>query len=79
MMAPLILDELLGRRDVRELLTYVAMIVVKSTFFPLFGSVTDVSMEKYSEKMENFFTEEMSFRVMELDFQFTEDKSTESD
>ena len=38
------------------------------------ASITDVIMEKYSEKMENFFTEKMSRRVMELDYQLTEDK-----
>jgi len=74
MMTPLILDELLGGRDLRKLLIYVAVIAVAGTFLSLLGSITDVIMEKYGEKMGNFFTEEMSLRVMELDFQLTEDK-----
>jgi len=74
MMTPLILDELLGGRDLRKLLTYVAVIAVGGTFLSLLKSISDVILEKYNEKMENFFTEEMSLRVMELDFQLTEDK-----
>ncbi len=74
MMTPLILDELLGGRNIQKLLTYVAVIAIGGTFLSLMASITDVIMEKYSEKMENFFTEKMSRRVMELDFQLTEDK-----
>ena len=74
MMTPLIIDELIGGRDIRKLLTYVAVIAIGGTFLSLLGSITDVIMEKYDEKMNNYFTEEMSLRVMELDFQLTEDK-----
>ncbi|MCM1268044.1 MAG: ABC transporter ATP-binding protein/permease [Bacteroidales bacterium] len=74
LMTPLILDELLGGRDLRKLFAYAAAIAVGGTFLSLLISITDVVMEKYSEKMENYFTEEMSLRVMELDFQLTEDK-----
>lgn len=74
MMLPLIIDELLGARDIRRLFTYAAVIVVGGTLLSLFGSITDVILEKYKEKLENYFIEEMSRRVMELDFQLTEDK-----
>lgn len=66
MMTPLILDELLGGRNISRFLAYVAMIIVRDTFLSLLGSTTDVVMEKNSEKM--------SLRVMELDLQLTENK-----
>lgn len=73
-MTPLIIDELLGSRDIRKLLTYAAVIAVGGTLLSLIGSIASVTLEKYNEKMENFFTLEMSRRVMELDFQLTENK-----
>lgn len=74
MMTPLIIDELLGVRDIKKLLIYVAVIAIVGTLLSLLDSITGVILEKYDEKMQNFFTEEMSARVMELDFQLTEDK-----
>lgn len=74
MMTPLIIDELLGARDFRKLLFYVGVIVLGHMLLSLCGSATDVTLEKYKEKMDNFFAEEMGRRVMELDFQLTEDK-----
>lgn len=74
MTTPLIIDELLGGRDIGRLFIYAAIIAVGGTLLSLLGSVTDVTLEKYNEKMQNFFTEQMSRRVMELDFQLTEDK-----
>lgn len=57
MMTPLILDELLGSRNIQKLLTYVAVIAIGGTLLSLMESVTGVIMEKYSEKMENYFNE----------------------
>ena len=74
MISPLLIDELLGGRNVKYLLTYVAIIAVGSTLLSLIGSVLGCIMEKYDQKMQNYFTEQISLRVMELDFQLTEDK-----
>ncbi|MCM1038852.1 MAG: ABC transporter ATP-binding protein/permease [Ruminococcus sp.] len=74
MMTPLIIDELLGARDMRRLIFYAAIIVIGGSLVSLLGSYVSVVLEKYNEKMENFFAEEMSRRVMGLDFQLTEDK-----
>lgn len=75
MIMPLIIDELLGERDIHRLFLYVAVIAVGGTLLSLIGSISDVALEKYNEKLQNYFTEEMSRRVMELDFQLTEDKA----
>ncbi|MDE6388027.1 MAG: ABC transporter ATP-binding protein/permease [Lachnospiraceae bacterium] len=74
MMTPLILDELLGDRDITKLLLYVTVIVVVGSIISLLAAIASVTMEKYKEKMDNYFTEQISLRVMELDFQLTEDK-----
>lgn len=71
---PLIIDELLGGRDVQRLLIYAGIMVLGSMILSLINSIVGVIMEKYDEKFSNYITEEMSRRVMELDFQLTEDK-----
>lgn len=40
----------------------------------LASSIISIVIEKYDEKYQNLFSERMSKRVMELDFQHTEDK-----
>ncbi|MDO4302612.1 MAG: ABC transporter ATP-binding protein [Bacillota bacterium] len=74
MMMPLIIDELLGARNFHRLVLYAAILVAGHTLLSLCGSFADVTLEKYQEKMDNFFSEEMGRRVMTLDFQLTEDK-----
>lgn len=72
--SPMIIDELLGGRNIEKLIIYVAAIAVGGTLISLAGSQLSVVLEKYDEKFQNHFTEEISKRVMELDFQHTEDK-----
>lgn len=74
MMMPLIIDELLGERNLLRLAVYAAVIAVGGTFLSIIGSAADVTLEKYDEKMSNFFQEEMGRRVMDFDFQLTERK-----
>lgn len=74
MVSPMIIDELLGGRNIEKLIIYVAAIAVGGTLISLAGSQLSVVLEKYDEKFQNHFTEEISKRVMELDFQHTEDK-----
>ena len=71
---PLIIDELLGGREIQKLITYAVIIVLGDVLLSLMNSVISMVMEKYSEKFNNFITEEMSRRVMELDFWLTENK-----
>ncbi len=73
-MLPLIIDELLGGRDIEKLIIYAATIVLGNGILAVINSILSITMEKYDERMQNFFTEEMSRRVMEMDFQHTEDK-----
>ncbi|MDE6421670.1 MAG: ABC transporter ATP-binding protein/permease, partial [Lachnospiraceae bacterium] len=71
---PLIIDELLGERDLTKMFSYVAIIAVAGSLISIIASVLGCQMEKCDEKFQNYFTEMMSRRIMELDFQLTEDK-----
>lgn len=72
--SPLIISELLGERRLDRLLIYVGVLAVAGTLLSFIGSWLGVVIEKYGEKFSNFITEDMSKKVMELDFQVTEDK-----
>lgn len=72
---PLIINELLGARDIKLLIIYAAITVGAEAVLSLANSVIGVIMEKYAEKFDNLISEELSRRVMELDFQLTEDKN----
>ena len=71
---PLIIAELLGERNVQRLIIYVAIITVGENIIKFIESLLGQITSKYDEKFNNYFTEEMSRRVMELDFQLTENK-----
>lgn len=73
-MTPLLIDELLGGRNTRHLCMYAAVLVIGTSAISLMTAVLGTVMEKYQEKFSNYFTEQISRRVMELDFQLTEDK-----
>ncbi len=80
LMLPVIINEIVsgfssgGSPDITKLLICAAVIVLGERLLDLISSVMYIQREKYSEKFENYFTEQMSKRVMELDFQLTEDK-----
>lgn len=72
--SPLIISELLGERDLGKLLIYAAIMAVAGSLLSFIGSWLGIVDEKYGEKFDNYFVEDMSRKVMELDFQVTEDK-----
>ena len=71
---PLLIDGLINGEEKTLLLLYAAVIALGGTFLNLIASVLGVTMEKYDQKFQNHFSEELSRRVMDLDFQLTEDK-----
>ncbi len=71
---PLIIQELLGERDLFKMLAYVVIIVAGQGIINLASPLLNIQMEKYDERFQNYFTCEMSRRIMELDFQLTENK-----
>ena len=74
-MTPYIIDELLGARDIDLLIRYAVFLVIGETLLSLGESLMDMLCAKYAVRFDNYFAEEMSRRVMGLDFQLTEDKN----
>lgn len=74
-MTPLLIDGLMGKRDIDMLIRYAAVLVIGETVLSLSLSLLQMLLEKYDIRFQNYFSEEMSRRVMELDFQLTEDKN----
>lgn len=71
---PLLIDGLINGEAKTLLLLYAVVIALGGTFLKMIASVLGVTMEKYDQKFQNHFSEELSRRVMDLDFQLTEDK-----
>lgn len=75
LMLPLVINELCGERSITRLLIYAAILVGGERLISAAISTVDIQLEKYSDRFENYFTEKLSRRTMELDFQLTEDKN----
>lgn len=74
LLMPRIVDELLGGRDASKLWTYVVMIIGTEFVLNLLNGLLGNIIERYAVKFENYYKQVMSKRIMELDFQLTEDK-----
>lgn len=71
---PLIIDELLGGQNITKIIVYAAILVIGEIVLNAITGVLQIQLEKYSDLFDNYFLEEMSLRVMGLDFQLTENK-----
>lgn len=71
---PRIVDELVGNRDVKLITTYVLVIIFSEYILGMLNGLFGNILERYSLKFENYYTSLMSARIMEVDFQLTEDK-----
>lgn len=71
---PKIIAELLGNRDAGVLIGYALCIVILEYMLGLLNSVFPNMIERYSTKFENYYKSVLSKKIMELDFQLTEDK-----
>lgn len=74
LLMPLIVDELVGGRDVQKITQYVLGIILLNYVHNMLSGVFNNFSERYSLKFENYFKALMSGRTMELDFQLMEDK-----
>ena len=71
---PLIIDELLGAKRWRILIAYVLILVLgKSITFVCIDFCRN-HLERYQERLNNFYSMEISRHAMCLDFELTEDK-----
>ncbi len=74
MLTPLIIDELLGLKRMRVLLTYVLVLVLGKSITFILSDMCRSNLDKYQERLNNFYSMEISRHAMCLDFELTEDK-----
>lgn len=72
---PLLIDELLGGRKPELLILYAAILVIGSNGLLFLGFFLGMLQEKYDESLSMYVTELLSMRIMDMDFQLTEDKA----
>ncbi|MBQ7360748.1 MAG: ABC transporter ATP-binding protein [Lachnospiraceae bacterium] len=71
---PMIVDELLGNRNFERIMHIVIFIIATEFLLGILGGLFGNLIERYTTKFENYYKMVLSKRIMELDFQLTEDK-----
>ncbi len=72
--SPLIVDEILGGRDVRRLTVLAAILILGEALCQIINDLCNNFINRYSSRLEKHFNVLIGKHVMELDFQLTEDK-----
>lgn len=71
---PMIIDELLGARDVKKLITLVLILILGKGLITAITKLTHHRNMKYRERINNYLDWLLCQHTMDLDFQLTEDK-----
>lgn len=74
LVTPLLVDELCNARSVERIVQYVAIIVVGECLLQTAASWLDTALQKYQQRLDNYFAMQLGMHSMGLDFQLTEDK-----
>lgn len=74
LLLPLIVDELVGGRSVQKIIIYIVFMLAGNTALGYVNTCMDNLIQRYAEKFSVYYREQASLRIMELDFQVTEDK-----
>ena len=72
--SPLIVDEIVGDRDIRKLITLAAILIISEIVLQVLGDICSNYINRYATRIERYFNILIGRHVMELDFQLTEDK-----
>ncbi len=72
---PLLVDELCTSRNLRTLALYAGILVVGECMLQVVNDRLNMTLQKYQERLDNYFTMQISLHSMGLDFQLTEDKA----
>ena len=75
-LSPLIVDELVGSRDIRKLALYAGVLIAGESILSIVDGLFSNIMARYQERLENYFSTLIGHRSMNLDFQLTENKET---
>ena len=73
--SPLIVDEIVGNRDVKRLVTLAVMLIGGEILCQLLNDICTNFINRYNNRLEYYFNLLIGRHVMELDFQLTEDKA----
>ncbi|MBP5248956.1 MAG: ABC transporter ATP-binding protein [Lachnospiraceae bacterium] len=73
--SPLIVDEIVGERDIKRLVTLAVMLIGGELLCQLLNDISTNLINRYSNRIEYYFNVLIGRHVMELDFQLTEDKA----
>lgn len=74
-LSPLIVDEIVGERNVKKLITYAGILVVSECVLTIAKEAANSQIGKYQERLNNYFAMQIGMHSMNLDFQLTEDKA----
>lgn len=71
---PLIIDELVGGKDLTRLFLYAGILILGECLLTVVRQLSVNQLGKYKERLDNYFTQLISEHAMGLDYQLTEDK-----
>lgn len=74
LISPLIVDELIGDKDLHKLITYAAALILAEFILTTADALIGNSLGKYQERLDNYFNMLLGERTMQLDFPLTEKK-----
>jgi ATP-binding cassette, subfamily B, bacterial len=69
----LIIDELLGNRDLKRLITIIAIIVFSNMICNMLKDIIRETLGKYDDNFDRYFKIRISNKTMQMDFEHTED------
>lgn len=73
-LTPMIVDEICNGRNIKVLATYAAILVITEGLISIIYSAVIMKIDKYDERLKNYFSMKIGVQSMNLDFQLTEDK-----
>jgi ABC-type multidrug transport system fused ATPase/permease subunit len=73
--SPLIIDELIGDRDLKKIFIYTGTLIIGEFLLTVIADRCGTVIGKYHQRLNNYFSILIGKHSMELDFQLTEDKA----
>ncbi len=73
--SPIIIDELIGDRDLKKIIVYTGILILGEFLLTVIADRSGTVINKYKQRLDNYFNILIGKHSMELDFQLTEDKA----
>lgn len=71
---PMIVDGIVNGEPLKQLFIYAGILLGGEFIFTVINQLVTMTLNKYEERLDNYFRERTGKHAMELDFQLTEDK-----